>query len=208
MFLGKLHESFIDKRLSIFADIFDNTDGPIRILDVGGTQEFWKHNYPRDCKEIVLFNLFQQEAEPPFTCAVGDGCDLSRYGDNEFDIVFSNSTINLVNPYDNQMRMANEIRRVGKRYFVQMPNRNFPIDWRTLVPFFHFLPWQAQALCFRKMRVGVYRRTTDYEKSVILATRVHDLDYGELRKLFPDATILRENILGFTKSFMAVGNLA
>ena len=70
----------------------------------------------------------------------GAARDLSRYSDREFDVVFSNSVINVVGDIWDQERMAKEIGRVGKRYFVQAPNRGFLVDWRTLVLCFHLLP--------------------------------------------------------------------
>lgn len=53
---------------------------------------------------------------------------MKQFQDNEFDAVFSNSVIEHVGDYEAQRQMANEIMRVGKRYFVQTPNFYFPIE--------------------------------------------------------------------------------
>lgn len=179
---------------------------PARMLDIGGTYEFWREAGPlldRDRVQVHLLNLFPRPSVPePFSSLVGDARDLSIYPDQAFDIVFSSSVLAFVGAPADQRRMAHEIRRVGVRYFVQTPNRNFPVDWRTLVPFFHWLPAACQAWCFRHFRVGRYSRVQTTAHARSLATRVQDLTASQVRCLFPDATLTRERFLGLTKSFM------
>jgi hypothetical protein len=129
-----------------------------------------------------------------FAFVRGDGRDLSRFADREFDVVFSQSTLAYAGSYADQCRMACEIKRVGKRYFVQTPNKRFPLDWRTLVPFFHYLPARQQAWAFRHFRV-------DSDRAAHLLS-IRDLAYPELASLFPHATLMPERVLGLTKSWM------
>ena len=98
-------------------------------------------------------------------------------------------------------KAAREVRRVGKTYFVQTPNRRFILDWRTLVPFFHLLPPALQAWCFQRFRVGMYPRFKNGAEALHQANRIRDLTASELKVLFPGATIARERVLGLTKSF-------
>ena len=198
------------KRFSLFASLLSNTDchssdAPTKILDIGGTWGYWsKVNYSvlRDV-EIILLNVFlQKEVQPPFKSVVGDGRNLTIYGDREFDIVHSNSVLGHVGTFQDQKSMAQEIRRIGKRYFVQTPNHRFIVDWRTLVPFFHFVPVSCQAWCFRSFSVGTYPRIRDFSRSIHQASRVRNLTLRELKMLFPDATIVHERVLGLTKSFI------
>jgi hypothetical protein len=98
--------------------------------------------------------------------------------------------------------MAGEIRRVGKRYFVQTPNHGFLLDWRTRVPCFHFLPVAWQAWCFRHFPVGIYPRIADRATSLRVASRIRNIRKAELPILFPGAAVVPERILGLTKSFM------
>lgn len=174
---------------------------PARLLDVGGTTDFWRDCLPAGLS-VTLLNVFDQRPAKGMEVLVGDGCDLSRFESNSFDIVFSNSVINLVGKWKRQQQMANEIRRVGCRYFVQAPNRGFVLDWRTLVPFFHWLPPSVQAWCFQRIPVGRYQRVPDVKQAFELATRVRDLTRCELSELFPEGTIVPEKVLGLTKSFM------
>lgn len=192
------------QRNDIFLEKIKCLPHPISILDIGGTLEYWRTvNIPQvDKIRIVLFNLHEQNAAFPFESVVGDARDLSRYEDKEFDIVFSNSVIGHVGSFSDQQRMAKEIQRVGIYFFLQTPNHSFPIDWRTLVPFFHFLPINAQAWCFERFSIGIYQRARTSVEALIWASRVRNIRKNELNILFSGASILPETFFGFTKSFI------
>jgi len=198
-------------RHSLFVELLSRIERPLKILDVGGTYDYWRQTDVAALGNvrIVLLNLFPQDGlVPPFSAAVGDARDLSRYADKEFDVVFSNSLLGQAGRFADQMRMSSEIRRVGKHHFVQTPNHSFIIDWRTLVPCFHFLPVSFQALCFRNFSVGTYQRVTDRATSLQLASRIRNVRKRELRLLFPDSTVVCERFLGMTKSFMIQGGFS
>lgn len=207
-FISKLELRARRRRFGLLVNLISSAAPsmrPFRILDIGGTWEYWSQlDWPRlGHLEVVLLNVFAQDSVPaPFTALVGDGRNLSRFNDSEFDIVHSNSVLAFVGNFAEQELMAREIRRVGKRYFVQTPNRFFALDWRTLVPLFHFLPADVQASCFQRFKVGIYPRVSDRAQALHLATRVRDLSCSELRALFPNATIIRERAMGLTKSFV------
>ena len=60
---------------------------------------------------------------------------------NSFSIVHSNATIEHVGSYQNQIAFLKELVRISKDYvFIQTPNRFYPIDFHTLIPFIHWLP--------------------------------------------------------------------
>ena len=114
------------------------------------------------------------------------------FADGEFDIAYSNSVIEHLPPTDRGAYAA-ELRRVGKRWLVQTPNRLFPIEPHALLPFVHWLP---RPLGRALWRLGVSGDPYD---------DVRLLGAGELRRLFPDAVIVRERVGPLTKSFVAVG---
>jgi hypothetical protein len=192
------------RRSDLLVRLLKPLQQPLTILDVGGTVEYWRTvNLPPGlARQIVLLNKFVQQASIPFETVVGDACDLSRYNDCHFDLVFSNSVIGHVGSFADQQRMAREIRRVGKYFFVQTPNHSFPLDWRTLVPFFHFLPVETQAWCFEHFPVGTNNRARNSAEAMHLAVRVRNIRRQELALLFPQANVVNERVLGFTKSFM------
>jgi hypothetical protein len=127
---------------------------------------------------------------------------MKDYAAGDFDVVLSNSVIGHVGCFQDQQRMAAEIRRIGKRYFVQTPNHYFPVDWRTLIPCFHFLPLTVRAHLLHVVPITSFGRLESYSSALHWASSVRNLTHRELRALFPEGTIARERVLGFTKSFM------
>lgn len=193
------------RRHRLFTGLLPVLDRPLEILDVGGVHDYWQRagDAAPLHANIVLFNIFSQSDLPAhFSSAVGDARDLSRYADRQFDVVFSNSVIGHVGSAQDQLRMAREIRRVGVRHFVQTPNHGFPIDWRTLVPGFHFLPVDIQAWCFQKFSVGRYEKVDDQHAALELATRIRNVRKADLPVFFPGSTVVCEKFAGLTKSFM------
>jgi len=113
------------------------------------------------------------------------------FADREFVIAYSNSLIEHL-PAADRTRAAAEMARVGRRLFVQTPNRWFPVEPHALLPFVHWLP---RALGRRLWRLGVTGEPFD---------DIRLLDARELRRLFPDARIVRERVGPLTKSLIAV----
>ncbi len=147
---------------------------------------------------IVAVDLSPQPSEwmtsENVTVVQGDGTNLG-FADAEFDIAFSNSVIEHVPP-DQQSRFASEISRVARGYFVQTPNPFFPIEPHYQFPFFQFLPRSARKALNRRFTLGWQARGQWEEITLLTAS--------DLRRLFPDAEIKRERVLGLTKSVIAV----
>ena len=69
-----------------------------------------------------------------------DGRNLP-FADGEFDLCFSNAVIeHVAGGREGQRQFVDELCRVAGRVFVTTPNRWFPIDPHTLLPFVHWLP--------------------------------------------------------------------
>jgi SAM-dependent methyltransferase len=76
---------------------------------------------------------------PSIPYVQGDACALP-FGDDAFDIVFSNAVIEHVGDRSRQERFVREALRVGRRVFLTTPNRWFPIEVHTRLPLVHWLP--------------------------------------------------------------------
>jgi 2-polyprenyl-3-methyl-5-hydroxy-6-metoxy-1,4-benzoquinol methylase len=131
---------------------------------------------------------------PNVTFVQADGTALP-FPDRAFDVGFSNSVIEHVPP-DKHRAFAAEIRRVAERYFVQTPNRWFPIEPHYQLPFFQFLPRRVRMFLNAHFSLG-WQRKGSWEEITLLSAR-------DLERLFPDAEIHRERVFGVTKSLMAV----
>lgn len=226
---GSLAWKMRQKRFEVFKKWLSGFPRPLKILDAGGTLEFWKsmgYGNPEDL-HIVLFNLEAAKVDSPsFTGMAGDVTNMSQFKDQEFDIVFSNSVIEHVGDYDQQRKMAQEIKRVGKSYFIQTPNLFFPIEAHTCYPLFQFMPTAIQALLlyYFDLSGGGIGRTVEtwkkrllfqrferlpcesWEKCLFRVRSLRLLSEGKFRALFPEGTIFREKFFGLTKSLVLYTN--
>lgn len=193
------------KRFFMFKTLISLLPKPLRILDLGGTQAFWESMgfTDEDNVKISILNLSKIEVTyPNFDSLVGDARKMSDFKDKEFDIVFSNSVIEHVGDYSQQRQMAEEIKRIGKRYFIQTPNRYFLIEPHFLFPFFQFLPLSLQVFLVSHFNVGWYKKIPDIQEARLAVTSIRLLTEKELEGLFPGATIFKEKFLGMIKSFI------
>lgn len=194
------------RRFAFFHLLLEQLEKPITVLDVGGTVEYWqlRNSTLLTDLRITVLNLHQQQSSHPnISTTAGDALKLA-YPDEHFDVVFSNSVIEHVGDYSAQRQMANEIRRVGKRYFIQTPNKYFPIEPHFLFPYFQLLPISLQTRLLMNFNLGWYKKNPDYQSAKETAQSVKLLSEKELLKLFPGATIYKERIFGLVKSYTAL----
>ena len=201
---AKLRNKRQQKFEELFFSNFSSSD-KVRILDVGGTAYFWKNSALLQLQnvEIVLLNLTKEEVTlPNITSVSGDATNMPEFKDQSFDLVFSNSVIEHLYTWENQVKMANEIMRVGKKYFIQTPNKYFPIEAHYAIPFAQFAP---KSLIFQvltktklsRMQKWEAENARQYLDEILL------LDEKGMKKLFPKASLYKEKMLGLTKSFSA-----
>ena len=172
-----------------------------RILDVGATEQFW-YDTPY-AGRVTLLNLLRS-AEDTGACRYvqGDAPHIP-FPDKSFGLVISNSVIEHVGDTAHMRRFADEERRVGERYWVQAPNRYFPVEPHFLFPGFQFLPYPLRRVVARHWpfswlhHYGASREVIDAEVRFL---RLPSL--GELRRLFPEVVAHREVVFGITKSFV------
>ncbi len=193
-------KQFRPRRMKLFTDLF-RIDSNTRVLDVGGTLLNW--SFLRIQPRLTILNIHppSEDLPPNVEWIVGDARSMP-FTDKSFDVVFSNSVIEHVGKWEDQKRFAEEIRRVGKRYFVQTPNYYFPVEPHFITPFIHWLPRDAGR---RLVRLTVRHFLTRHlQRSLEIFDEVRLLRPKEVRDLFPDAEIVYERLLGFPKSIFAI----
>lgn len=125
------------------------------------------------------------------------------FPNESFDVVHGNSVIEHLGSREDQLRMANEVRRVGRGYWVQTPAVSFPLEPHFLAPVIHWLP---RPLRKKLLPITPWALIThpsrEYVDAVLNEIRL--LKRHEVQELFPDATVERERLLGVTKSWIAV----
>ncbi|NJM58741.1 MAG: class I SAM-dependent methyltransferase [Synechococcales cyanobacterium RU_4_20] len=202
------------KRFELFRSLFESLlktqTRPIKILDVGGRPTTWERTgftqYDSSQVQITILNTEPVSSHYPHIQTIcGDARSMPQYQDQEFDIVFSNSVIEHVGSFEDQTRMAEEVRRVGQRYFLQTPNRFFPVEPHFLFPLFQFFPLWVKTLLIRNFNLGWRPQTADPTAAKQQALSVQLLSKRQLMRLFPGAKVYAEQFWGMNKSYMMCG---
>jgi hypothetical protein len=217
--------SFRRRRLAALVEAYPDLAN-YRVLDVGGRPAIWnllKEHYNIEPKQLTLLNVAGDVerfddgdggvctggSDPnavDYEAVVGNGCDIP-FADGSFDLTFSNSVIEHVGDEANTLKFAQECKRVGQRVYIQTPNRWFPMEPHFVTLFIHWLPRSLyRKVAFLSLYYALFSwrsatmKNTFYEEfdSIRLLTR------SQLKRLFPNKRIGREQVLGLTKSFIVL----
>lgn len=202
----RFSEHFRRRRLRFLSELLRGLPRPLTLLDVGGIESFWdSFDFGGGDVRVILLNLKQATVKDPrvFTSLRGDARDLGAWPDRSLDFIHSNSVIEHLHGREHQVAMAREVRRAAKAYFVQTPNRHFPIEPHWLVPGFQYLPREVRIALTRRAALGHMPRLRERERAERLVDEVRLLTRRDVRELFPDATLHEERLLGLTKSICA-----
>lgn len=120
------------------------------------------------------------------------------FEDREFDIVFSNAVLEHVGSREDQGRFVAELLRVSRSFFITTPNRWFPFEHHTGLPFLHYLPPTVFRALIRNTR---YRYWADEANLNILTA-------SGMAKLFSASGTRIEivRILGIGSNLVAYGD--
>ena len=114
-----------------------------------------------------------------------------------FDIAHSNATIEHVGSFENQVSFVREMIKISKEsVFIQTPNRFYPIDFHTIVPFIHWLPKKIHRKILKFINLDFYSK----EENLNL------LSIKDLKKICDILNIKKYNILKY-KLFFLTSNL-
>ena len=133
--------------------------------DMAGTANFFEALYPwpeRITAVSTQYLTVFQQAFPEVTAVRADGRDLP-FPDDAFDIGFSNAVVEHLADLGSQRAFVGELCRVSRRVFVTTPNRLFPVDTHTLVPFAHWLPDEPPG---RRLQAARARRRARVEAAL------------------------------------------
>jgi SAM-dependent methyltransferase len=149
-----------ERKLQLFRGLL-GPDAQTTVVDVGvtdapfgsgSTDNFFEALYPwpERITGVGHTELARFAAAFPRVRAVrADGRELP-FADGEFDIGFSNAVVeHVAGGRAGQRQFVHELCRVSGRVFVTTPNRFFPLDPHTLVPFAHWLPRRARERVLR-----------------------------------------------------------
>jgi len=181
---------------------------PLRILDIGGDIGYWKNvGWNNSNSRIYLLNLYEnsipEKDSEIFHTIIGNALNINAQK-GDYDLVFSNSVIEHVGSYDNQVVFAQEINRISDRFIIQTPSYWFPLEPHCRIPFFQFLPHSVRARLIMRFNINYFPKAATYQKALVVSRSTLMLSKKQFKALFPDAEIHVERLLGIPKSYTAV----
>jgi hypothetical protein len=155
-------------------------------------------------KSVVVVNLLPESSDIHWITAVqGDACDPPAHvRDAEFDFVYSNSLIEHVGGHARRCDFASVVHAMASRHWVQTPYRYFPIEPHWLFPGLQFLPQRARAWAIQRWPLSSFRPNSELALRHVLEVEL--LSQTEMKYYFPRSELLKERVLGLTKSIIAV----
>lgn len=201
------------KRLMAMIELANQKTGRARIIDIGGTAQYWRL-VPAEFLEsrnvtVTIVNI-PGSALPPnserFTYVTADGCDLSMFESQSFDIAHSNSVVEHVGDWSRMKAFASEVKRVGRSYFVQTPNYWFPVEPHCMTPLIHWLPKPTRLWLVMQFRLGHWQRAGSVDHGMTTIESARLLTGRMFKALFDDAEVVTERLLLLPKSFAAIND--
>jgi hypothetical protein len=140
--------------------------GEDSILDIGATSdrsyessnylEAWHPHKSKITAAGIDDATFLEHQYPGVKFVFANGLKLP-FRDRSFDIVHSSAVLEHVGAMANQAAYVRECMRVARRaVFLTTPNRWFPVEFHTLVPFIHWLPRRYFRALLRRIGLSFF----------------------------------------------------
>ena len=191
-----------DRFLRVFA-ITEST----RVLDVGfneneysSVDNFLEKKYPHT--EMITALGMEEPVKfraryPKVRAMKYDGA-VFPFDEDSFDICWSNAVIEHVGDFDRQVNFLKEINRVAKSFYITTPNRYFPVEVHTRIPFLHWLPKPAFDWCL--VRLGKAWAAGPYMNLLSLA----DIRSVCAEAGIVDFEVVPNRLMGFTLDYVVI----
>jgi hypothetical protein len=187
------------KRKKLFYRLF-KINALTQLIDLGGEVFFWKNDKYFALPNITIVNIhsLREKLMGSMQWVVYDGFALP-FKDKSFDICFCNSVFEHLGSWDKQVELAEEVRRIADKYFVQVPHKDSLINPHCPFPFFAFRCFPEKWKSF--LRNIVFKEAKKTHGALLNSERF--LTEDEFRVLFPYGKIVVEKFLWFSKSLIA-----
>ena len=194
------------KMLDLFNQVMQPTE-TCRILDLGVTPDcslpesnffaksyFYKQNLTVASIEdaAILEQLY------PGIKFVKITDKLLPFEDNQFDILFCSAVLEHVGDSHCQQIFIREALRVSKKFFFTTPNRQFPLDFHTMLPVIHWLPQATHQRILTKLGYDFWAKTAN----------LNLLSPQSLMRLFPTCQSIylqKYRLLGLPSNLIVYG---
>jgi SAM-dependent methyltransferase len=176
------------------------------VIDVGVTPDqnladsnFFERFYPyphRLTATSIEDASFLAKQYPGLKFVKTDGKTLP-FEDRSFDVAVSLAVIEHVGTRESQRQFVAELLRVSKRIFLTTPDRSFPVEVHTFLPFIHWLPQRQHQWCLSKLGLRFW---ADIQNLNLLTRK-------DLSALFPASAKVRifsHHTCGLSSNLIAV----
>ena len=189
------------KILDVGAEINPTDEHNLQLIDIYP----WKNNVSAiNISPKIISHI--EEHYPEVDAWIGDACAL-HWEDKYFDIVYSNAVIEHLGSFERQKKMANEIMRVGRSWFVTTPNRWFPFEFHMRLPLVTWIPCKGY-FCIgsiisynhvkRKYTFG-NKFGNKYDEGLRL------MSYQEVKRCFPCSKVIKQRVTVMAETLIAIG---
>lgn len=200
--IRSVQKHFRDARKQRFLATFSlSSSSQLRILDLGGLPASSFCSDLEQC-EVTYLNLLKpaqvsDRLHQNHRYIQADARNIP-FPDGYFDLVYSNSLLEHVGDFEQQIKVAKEIKRLGKAYWIQTPYKHFPIEPHYNFPFFQYLPQGMKLFVHDRWHYSWLKfYAMPYEE-------IYLLDMQQMRDLFPEASFYYERFGFLVKSIVAM----
>ena len=212
------HNSFFDKIieskrlqiLNIIRDIIKNVQ--IKdALDIGTTSDEENKSSNLIIKNLEGVEIFKsisnQKIKIGFFTKTKQKSITENFSEdeiNEFksDLVVSSAVIEHVGSQRNQEKMIENIFKLTKKIFIiTTPNRSYPVDFHTKIPFLHWLPKKIHRKILGFFGMSFFSREENL--NLLYRNDVHSY----LRKYQLNYEIIDLKLLGLSSNFIIIGKI-
>lgn len=184
------------KVLDVGAEVNPHGDRGLQLID----SYPWKSNLSAINLSLEHISSIKRHY-PEIDARVGDACQLP-WPDKYFDIVYSNAVIEHLGHLKRQKKMADEIVRVGKRWFVTSPNRRYPFEFHMRLPLVTWLPghsylWVGRIISYDHANKR-YMFGLDHTGLRLMAA-------SELKCCFPNSKVIKHRVTFMAETLIVVG---
>lgn len=191
----------------LFMDVFQPSE-TTRVLDLGATPDaslpesnFFEQLYPhrQNITAVSIEDASAMEQQFPGVRFVRIRPQGLPFPDKHFDLLFCSAVVEHVGDRRQQAAFVREALRVTRGFFFTTPNRAFPLEFHTLLPFIHWLPQRTHQALLHKLGKEFWARTEN----------LNLLTPGALRALFPpcpELSVRSLRLFGWPSNIVAYGD--
>lgn len=191
----KVRDLFIGNRLAVFVNSLKVSTGA-KVVDLGGRPDHWRNSpVPLD---LIFINLehevtkMQEDGDHSLNAIAADISDPA-FRIPDCDVIYCNSVFEHLSSVEDRQNCATAILNAKRPYWVQIPSIRFPIE-----PHCRQLFWWRKSQNYRDDEIKRWNASWPFMATQMRQT--FPLEEGDLRVLFPEASVYYERILGMEKS--------